>query len=133
MRPDSTNGAAFPSDGRPFRLKAPQPSEDDIKAGCITILELRNYWVVKLLAGVFETLDHNRKVRGAPKGTPDFACMHGTHRSFLLEVKRTHGGRLSDDQKAQIDFLRIRYHLPIVVVKDPDELCNFLAEHERSP
>lgn len=117
---------------RAFRLTAPVPSENDIEAGCVTILELHNYWVVKLHAGVFKSLDDRRHIHGVKKGTPDYICAHEFHRNFLLEVKRP-GGELSHDQIAQIEFLKLKYRLPIVVVESAEELCSFLAKHERSP
>ena len=117
---------------RPFRLTAPIPSENDVEAGCITVLELHDYWVVRLHAGVFETLDGKRKIRGVKKGTPDYACLHEFHRNFLLEVKRP-GNDLSPEQESQIRFLELRYRLPIVAVDSAEGLCNFLARHERSP
>jgi hypothetical protein len=117
---------------RAFRLTAPKPSENDIEAGCITILHLHSYYVIRQHCGVFESLDGRRKIRGAPKGTPDYACMHETHRGFLLEVKRP-GGTLSDDQKVMNASIELRYRLPIVVVETVDQLCDFLAKHERSP
>lgn len=115
---------------RPFRLTPPPISEDDVEAGCITILELHNYWVVRLHAGVFKSLDDRRHIHGVKKGTPDYACLHEFHRNFLLEVKRP-GGVLSDDQRSQIAYLELKFRLPIVVVESANELCNFLAEHER--
>jgi hypothetical protein len=117
---------------RPFRLAPPQPSEADVKAGCMTILDLHHYFVVRLHAGTFQTLDCQRKLRGVTKGTPDFGCFHGSHRNFLLEVKRP-GGELSVDQEIQIQVLREQFGLPIVVVETVEGLCNFLAQHERSP
>jgi hypothetical protein len=117
---------------RPFRLRPPSISENDVEAGCKTILALHSYWVVKLHAGVFKTLDDRRHVHGVPKGTPDYACLHGRFRNFLLEVKRP-GGELSADQEGQIEVLQQHYGLPIVVVETVDQLCNFLARHERSP
>lgn len=117
---------------RPFRLAAPKPKENDIEAGCMTILQLHSYWVVRLHAGVFQTLDGRRHVHGVKKGTPDYACLHERHRAFLLEVKRP-GGVLSPDQEVQIGLLKLQYRLPIVVVESAEELCNFLAKHERSP
>ena len=115
-----------------FRLRAPQPSENDVEAGCLTILALHNYWVVRQHAGVWRSLDGKRYLHGVTKGTPDYACLHGIHRNFLLEVKRP-GGQLSLDQIAQIGLIELRYGLPIVVVQSADELCEFLAKHEHSP
>ena len=117
---------------RAFRLTAPVPSENDVEAGCKTILEFHNYWMVKLHAGLFQSMDCRRKIRGVPKGTPDYFCGHEFHRNFLLEVKRP-GGELSHDQRCQIEFLERRYRLPVVVVESAEDLCNFLAKHERSP
>src|SRR5262245_32938095 len=120
-------GAAM---SRSWRLTAPVPTENDIEAGCLTILELHNYWLAKLHAGTFKSLDDRRYIKGVKKGTPDYVCIHETHRNFLLEVKRP-GGELSPDQIAQIEFLRLKFHLPIAVVESANELCDFLARHER--
>jgi hypothetical protein len=117
---------------RPFRLSPPAISEDDVEAGCLTILEMHNYFVVRMHAGVFKTLDDRRHIHGVKRGTPDYACLHERHRGFLLEVKRP-GGALSVDQQCQIEILKLRFRLPIAVVESADELCNFLAGHERSP
>lgn len=118
---------------RPFRLRAPVASENDIEAGCKTILSLHKYLVIRNHAGTFQTLDCNRKIRGVPKGFPDYTCLHGVHRNFLLEVKRP-GGELSDAQREQIDYLQFMHEgLPIAVVQSVDDLHIFLAQHERSP
>jgi hypothetical protein len=115
----------------PWRLTSWTPSENDVEAGCLTILEFHKYYVQRVPCGTFLTLD-GRYQKGAPKGTPDYACMHAHYRNFLLEVKRP-GGRLSPDQEKRIEFIRLHYELPIVVVKSVDELCDFLAKHEHSP
>jgi hypothetical protein len=115
---------------RPFRLRPQVPTENDVEAGCLTILELHSYWTVKLHAGVFKTLDGRRHIHGVKKGTPDYACLHEVHRNFLLEVKRP-GADLSDDQVVQIGLLELRYRLPIVVVDSPKQLSDFLVEHEK--
>jgi hypothetical protein len=117
---------------RPFRLTAPVPSENDVEAGCLTILSLHHYWVVRLHADLFQSMDGYRKIRGVTKGTPDYACLHERHRNFLMEVKRP-GGELSDVQKFQISVIEQNYRLPVIVVESAEQLCNFLAEHERSP
>lgn len=130
--------AEGPSAGEPargkrgFRFKAPTISENDVEAGCIDLLRLHDYWVVKLHAGVFQSLDGRRHIRGVRRGVPDFACLHESHRNFLLEVKRP-GGELSIEQQTEIAMLQLRYRLPIVVVESANELSNFLARHERSP
>lgn len=117
---------------RPYRLRAPVPTENDVEDGCKAILARHSYFVIKLHAGVFETLDHKRKIHGVKKGTPDYACMHEVHRNFLLEVKRP-GAALSDDQKFEIRQIEMLYRLVIVVVDAPHQLSEFLKEHERSP
>jgi hypothetical protein len=117
---------------KPFRLVAPTPSENDVEAGCLTILNLHHYWVVRLHAGLFQSMDCLRKIKGVDKGTPDYACLHERHRNFLMEVKRP-GGALNDNQKIQIANLQRNFGLPVVVVESAEELCNFLARHERSP
>lgn len=117
---------------RPFRLTPPPISEDDVEEGCKTVLALHSYWVIRLHAGTFKSWDGLRPIRGVPKGTPDYACLHGRHRNFALEVKRP-GGKLSDDQKIQIAVLRDQFELPVVVVESVEDLCNFLAKHEHPP
>ncbi|HKF26294.1 MAG TPA: VRR-NUC domain-containing protein [Candidatus Acidoferrum sp.] len=117
---------------RPFRLTAPIPSENDVEAGCLTILDLHHYWVKKLHAGVFKTLDGRRHIKGVPKGTPDYVCCHEVHRNFLLEVKRP-GGQLNPDQEVQIAVIREQYRVPVVVVESVEELCAWLALHEHPP
>jgi hypothetical protein len=117
---------------RHFRLTAPRLTENDVEAQCMTILQLHNYWVKKLHAGVFKTLDDRRHVHGVPKGTPDYVCLHGRHRGFLLEVKRP-GGKLNPDQEIQIAVIREQFELPVVVVESVEDLCNFLAKHEHPP
>jgi hypothetical protein len=117
---------------RPFRLTPPKISENDVEAGCKTILALHRYWVIRLHAGAFKSWDGLRPIKGCAKGTPDYACLHGRHRNFLLEVKRP-GGTLEPDQEIQITMIRDQFELPVVVVESVEELCNFLARHERSP
>jgi hypothetical protein len=117
---------------RPFRLTPPPISEDDVEAGCLDVLALHHYWVARLHAGVFKSLDDRRYIRGVSKGTPDYACLHSRHRNFLLEVKRP-GGKLNPDQVIQIQVLREQFDLPVVVVEGVEELCNFLAKHEHPP
>src|SRR5262245_50185283 len=117
---------------RPFRLTARPISEDDVEAGLKTVLALHNYLVIRLHAGVYQTLDGARHIRGVPKGTPDYACLHETHRNFLLEVKRP-GGKLNPDQEVQIADLRKRFRLPVVVVEGVEEFCNWLVKQEHPP
>jgi hypothetical protein len=114
-----------------WKLRAPRASENDIEAGCKTLLALHGYWVVRLHAGVFQSLDGRRHIHGVTKGTPDYACLHEFHRNFLMEVKRP-GGALSWIQQKQIKLLRLQYHLPIVVVESADDLSLFLLEHEKN-
>lgn len=117
---------------RPFKLKPPAVDENMVEAGCKTILSLHNYWFTKLHAAVTKTLDGKRYIHGVKKGTPDYVCLHGTHLGFLLEVKRP-GGKLSDDQQREIEYLALIFNLRIAVVESVEELQFFLAQHERSP
>ena len=117
---------------KPFRLSPPAISENDVEAGCMTILALHRYKVYRLHVGIYETLDGARKIYGAPKGTPDWICIHEQHRGFLLEVKRP-GAKLSPNQEVEIGLLQAQFHVAIAVVSSADELGNFLARHERSP
>ncbi len=117
---------------RPFRLTPPRLSENDIEAQCLSLLTLKRYWVCRLHAGVFKTLDGLRHIRGVPKGTPDYVCLHGTYRNFLMEVKRP-GGTLRPDQDLQIRMIREQFDLPTLVVSDVEDLGKFLERHERSP
>lgn len=117
---------------RPWRLTPPVASENDVEAGCKTLLELHRWWCRKLHAGVFKTLDGTRHVYGVRKGTPDYVCLHAKHRGFLLEVKRP-GGQLSLYQVSEIDAIRRQWDLAIAVVEDVKELAQFLREHERAP
>ena len=64
--------------------------------------------------------------------TPDYVCLHGRHRNFLLEVKRP-GGTLNPDQVIQIAVAREQFDLKVAVVSSTDELSEWLAAHERSP
>jgi len=117
---------------RPFRLAAPRLTENDVEAQCLDILNLHRYWVRKLHAGVFLSIDGRRHIKGVPKGTPDYVCLHGRHRSFLLEVKRP-GGVLHPDQEIQIAVAREQFDLPVAVVDSIDALSAWLERHERSP
>ena len=117
---------------RPFKLTPPSLSENDVEAQCMTILQLHSYLVIRLHAGVYQTLDGARYVHGVPKGTPDYACLHETHRNFLLEVKRPKG-QLSPEQEVQIAMIRQRFKLAIVVVESVEQFCTWLARHEHPP
>lgn len=116
---------------QPFRLRAPRESENDIESACLGLLALHGYWVVRLHAGTFKSVDGRRWIRGVDKGTPDYAALHGQHRNFLMEVKRP-GGTLSPDQQWQHEYIR-KYGLAIATVESKDELSAFLAAHERVP
>jgi hypothetical protein len=115
-----------------FRLKPPQPSENDVEAGCRTLLGLHRYLMIRLHAGVFRTLDGGRVIQGVPRGTPDYACLHEHHRAFLLEVKRP-GGELNENQERQLFEIRRIYNLAIAVVESTEELSAFLRAHEQPP
>jgi len=147
---------------RAFRLEPDQLSEKDVAKQCMTILALHHYLVIRCNAGIFRPIEdgkptdccpdganpdltlaeifgasrqkapRQRAIHGAEKGFPDYACLHGYHRNFLLEVKRP-GGKLSADQEARHADIQLRYGVPIAVADSVDALCNFLAQHERAP
>lgn len=113
-----------------FRLTAPPPlREDDVERACIEFLRLRGYWVGRNHCGTFRSIDLRRWIKGAPKGTPDYACLHEVFPGFLLEVKRP-GGDTSPDQKKQIMEIRLGYHLAIAVVDTAEALEAWLGKHE---
>ena len=120
------------SQPRPFRLTAPRLTENHVEAQCLDILALHRYWVRRLHAGVFLSLDGRRHIHGVAKGTPDYVCLHGRHRPFLLEVKRP-GGVLSDEQKIQIAVAREQFDLTVAVVEKVEDFSEWLERHERSP
>lgn len=115
-----------------FRLRAPRLSENDVESACLDLLRLHGYWIARLHAGTFKSADGRRWIKGMPKGTPDYACLHWRHESFLLEVKRP-GGVLSPEQRFEHESIRQGYHLLIAVVESKEELSEWLALHERVP
>jgi hypothetical protein len=100
-----------------------------VERACLDLLRYRGYWIGRNHCGKFRTADLNRWITGAPKGTPDYACLHQTFPGFLLEVKRP-GEGISDDQKQQILEIRLGYRLAIAVVDTVEALDAWLGQHE---
>jgi hypothetical protein len=115
-----------------FKLRPPvlKLSENDVESGCLDILRLRNYWPVRLHAGLFKSADGKRWIRGVEKGTPDYLAVRPP--SFFMETKRP-DGILSDDQKRKIDHLQRFFGLETIVVEGAEELLAWLERRDRSP
>lgn len=116
-----------------FRLQSPRPrlSENDVEKACLHLLALRGYWVARLHAGTFKSVDGRRWVRGAATGTPDYACMHAARPGFLLEVKRP-GEKPSPEQDQKHLEIRLGFSLAISVVDSVEGLVVWLNQHESS-
>jgi hypothetical protein len=113
-----------------FRLTPPpRLVENDIERACLDLLRYRGYWVVRVHAGTFRSADGQRWIKGADKGTPDYACVHERFRGFLLETKRP-GEHTSPEQKQKIMEIRLGYHLAIAVIDSVDALDMWLRQHE---
>jgi hypothetical protein len=115
---------------RPFRLRPPSPSENDVEAGCLQLLRLRGWYPVRLHAGTFKTVDGLRWIKGVDKGTPDYIAVHETFPGFFMEVKRP-GKKPEPLQVAKITELRGVRRLHVTVVGSPEELQHWLNHHER--
>jgi len=115
---------------RPFRLRAPIPTENDVEAGCLSFLRLRGYWPIRLHAGRFKTADGKRWIQGVDRGTPDWAAIHPLYPGFLFEAKRP-GESPEPHQLAKITELQVAYRLAIEVVHSPLDLNRWLDLHER--
>jgi len=114
-----------------FRLQSPrlQLSEDDVEKACLDLLHLRGYWVGRNHCGTFKSVDGRRWIKGAPKGTPDYACLHGSRPGFLLEVKRP-GETTSPEQEQKHLEIRLGYQLAISTVDSVEGLAAWLNQHE---
>ena len=114
-----------------FRLQSPriQLSENDVEKACLHLLALHGYWVGRLHAGTFKSVDGKRWVKGHPKGTPDYACMHADRPGFLLEVKRP-GEKPSPEQDQKHLEIRLGFRLAISVVDSVEGLAEWLNNHE---
>jgi hypothetical protein len=115
---------------KPFRLTSPQLRENDIESACLDLLRIRGYFVVRNHAGTFKTLDGRRFIKGAERGTPDYAALHKRFPAFLLETKRPKG-ELADIQAYVIQKISIGYGIPTATVKSARELLEWLEAHER--
>ena len=112
---------------RPFKLRPPRISENDVEAGCKTILALHQYWVIRLHAGVYQTLDGRRHVRGVPKGTPDYACLMV---GIAIFCSKSSGPAASFRPTRSFRFPSIRksWDVPVVAVETVNQLVQFPGE-----
>lgn len=117
---------------RPFRLSSPRlrSSENDIERACLDLLALRRYWVGRNHCGTFKSADDRRWIKGAPKGTPDYAALHERFPGFLLEVKRP-GASPTPEQEQKHFEIRLGYSIAIATVDSVEGLAAWLDQHER--
>jgi hypothetical protein len=108
----------------------PKLSENDVEKACKDLLRLRGYYVTRLHAGTFKTVDGKRWIKGVEKGVPDYETCHRLYPGFLLEVKRP-GESPQPEQALRIMEIRLGYHLAIAVVDDVRALNQWLDNHER--
>ncbi len=116
----------------PFRLtppKLPRLSENDVEGACLDLLRYRGYWVGRNHCGTFKSADNRRWIKGAPKGTPDYTCLHGSRPGFLLEVKRP-GEEPTPEQERKHQELRLGFRLAISTIDSVEGLLAWLAQHE---
>lgn len=117
-----------------FRLtpaKLPRLSEREVIRACLDLLALRGYFVVRVHSGTFKSVDDRRWIKGAPKGTPDYACLHARRPGFLLEFKRP-GAKPSPEQDTKHFEIRIGYQLAIGTVDSVEGMLAWLEQHERN-
>jgi hypothetical protein len=109
----------------------PRLSENDVERAVVDVLRLRGYFVVRLHAGTFRSVDGGRWIKGVERGTPDYATVHARHPGFLLEVKRP-GEWLSPEQEQKHEELRIGFRLAIGTVDSVESLVAWLDQHEKA-
>jgi hypothetical protein len=109
-------------------LKSPRLtlSENEVEKACLDLLRYRGWWPIRLHAGLFKSADDKRWIRGVEKGTPDYVAVRAP--SFFVETKRT-DGKLSDLQSQKIFQLKNFYGLETAVVKDSQDLLDWLDQH----
>ena len=116
-----------------FKLRPPKPpklAENDVERACLDLLALHGYWVGRNHCGTFKSVDNRRWIKGAPKGTPDYACLHADRPGFLMEVKRP-GERPSPEQDQKHFEIRLSSHVAIAIVDSVESLVAWLGQHER--
>jgi hypothetical protein len=104
-----------------------EPSESDVARRCLRLLRQRGFWITRIHAGLFKSLDGERFIHGPTREHQDYAAV--IEPSFLLEVKRP-GGRLSDVQREKILEIESLHHLKVAVVDSPDQLASWLDQHQ---
>jgi hypothetical protein len=107
---------------------APQ-RENDVERACLDLLALRGYWVGRNHCGTFKSADNRRWIKGAPKGTPDYATLHRNYPGFLMEVKRP-GAATSSEQDQKHFEIRLAYGIAIATVDSVAALAAWLDHHE---
>ena len=112
-------------------------SESDVAKACVQLLRWRHYQPLRVPAGRYimpdrEVLEACRKCGVKPRwqtiaepGYPDYVIPR-----FFVEVKRSSGGELSHEQAIKIMDLERTWRLPVAVVKNVDELIQWLAQHD---
>lgn len=114
-----------------FRLKAPNSklSENMVEKQCLDLLRLRQWFPVRIHTGTFKSADGKRWIKGADKGTPDYALIHARYPGFLLEVKRT-GATPTPEQDRKHQELIIGFNLSIATVDSIEALVDWLTNYE---
>ena len=116
-----------------FKLRSPKPpklNENDVERACLDVLALHGYWIGRNHSGTFKSVDGERWIKGAPKGTPDYACLHADRPGFLLEVKRP-GESISPEQEQKHFEIRLGSRVAIAVVDSVEALVAWLDHHEK--
>ena len=89
----------------------------------------RGYVLVRVPAGRWRSLDNNRIIT-IPKGMLDYVAIHANYPGLFIEAKRP-GGELRPDQVTKIYELEQGYKLGVAVVDSPQELSEYLNDHEQ--
>ena len=134
MECDRPRGRRIDDDGRVtrFRLTAPPPlKENDVEKACIDLLRLRGYWVFRIHAGLWKSMDGRRILNLKHlKGVPDYGTVHARYPGFLLEVKRP-GLSATAEQLLKHREIRMGYGLAIATINRVEDLHSFINDHER--
>ena len=114
-----------------WRLTPPRVhvAEKHVIDACLDLLRLRGWWPCRIHTGTFRSMDGRRVIKGADKGTPDYAVLHERHPAFLLETKRP-GSIATPDQINKHREIRIGYRLTIVTLDSVESLDAWLTNYE---
>jgi hypothetical protein len=97
--------------------KAVHLAENHVENQLLDFMQLRGWSPVRILAGVFKSLDGKRHVRGAATGMPDWLFYRG-NQSLWIEAKAPRG-KLSLEQRIWFDRAA-EEGVPAVIVRDLD-------------